>query len=251
MRGGSDHSFAILLQCEKLQLNAPQRWRAGVGSQFRKSQRVSPASGMFNAACLSSRERIIVRTLLLTQTQFQSRLFGLSKATAVGMTAVTVPEMRAKENPFFGRVVKVSRVNGFINWRYARTVNRQRTREDKTPDFAAVPRSWGHRVKGTPLVALVTAEGQTLLYLEIKVQMRSTDFRDRVTGELIGLRDVKPYLIPPAKAVRQQIDRDIVLRDFRLDHIAELRIDAQAWRVRKCWNLYQRLTRSLFSGAVA
>ena len=114
-----------------------------------------------------------------------------------------------------------------------------------------MPRSWGQRVKGTPLVALVTCEGQTLLYLEIKVQSRTTAYRDRTTGELIAVGQLMPYLIPPAKAARQQLNRDIVLRDFRLDHIAELRIDAQTWRVRKCWNLYQRLTRSLFSGAIA
>lgn len=194
---------------------------------------------------------VVPGQLSLTQSQLESRLFAIDKASPIGLTAVTEPKMHKLNNPFVGRVLKISRVNGFIGWRYSRAVNRQRTREHKTPDFTAEPRGWGQRIKGTPLVALVTDEGRTLLYLEVKVQTRTEEYRDRHTGEPVEERELRKFLIPPAKSHTQALNRDVVLRDYRTDHIAELRIDAQIWRNRKCWNQLQKLTRSLFSGAAS
>lgn len=187
--------------------------------------------------------------LSLKQPQFDGRLFTLDRASPVALTAVTAPRMRAEGNPHHGHVVKVSEVNGFIHFRYSRCVNRQRSRENKAPDFMAMPRAWGQRVKGTPLVALVTADGITQLYLEVKIQRRTWVFREPDTGEQIPQSELQEFLLPPAKAYTQQLDRDVVMRDYRTDHIAELRVDGETWRNRKAWNLFERLTNSLFAGA--
>jgi hypothetical protein len=183
--------------------------------------------------------------LLLSQSQLERRLFKRRDAAPIGMTALTEPDMRITNNPFAGRVAKICNVNGFINWRYSRAVNRQRVREWKPADFRALSRSWGQRVKNSPLVALVTEHGETLLYIEIKVQTAVAQFRNSETGEVIPLEALKRFLIKPAKPVWQGLYRHIVLRDYRLDHIAELRIEGEVWRIRKCWNRFQRLTNPL------
>ena len=156
----------------------------------------------------------------------------------IGMTAVTTPDMRTRNNPFAGRVVKISRVNGWINWRYAKAVNRQRVRENRPADFRALQRPWGTRLKETPLVELGDR-----LYLDVKVQQRHVVFRDLITGQLIPTALLKPYLRPPAKNPRQHLRREIILRDYRLDRVAELRINGEVWRPRKAWNRLQKLLR--------
>lgn len=175
--------------------------------------------------------------LSLTLPQLRKRLRNVNQSTPIGMTAVTVPEMRKKGNPFHGRVIKITRVNGWINWRYARAVNRQRVREHKRADFKAVQRSWGERLEGTPLV-----EHADQLYLDIKVQQRHVVYRDLETKEEIPWLTIKPFIRPPQKSKRQKLNQDVILRDYHVENIAELRINGEVWRCRKCWNRLQKLT---------
>lgn len=174
--------------------------------------------------------------LSLTLPQFRKRLLTCSNSCPIGMTAVTIPDMRKKGNPFAGRVVKVSRVNGWINWRYARTVNRQRIREKKKADFEAVERSWGIRLKNTSLV-----EHGDELYLDVKVQQRQVVYHDIETRAVIPWPEIKPFIPPIKKARRQRLNRDVILRDYHIGNIAELRINGETWRIRKAWNRLQKL----------
>ena len=186
---------------------------------------------------------------LLNAKQFEARLFATESTQAVGLTTVTVPEMRKRGNPWFGGVSKITTVNGFINSKYTRVVNRQRTREDKAANFRAVERAWGIRIKGTPLVSHSNVEGTVLLYLEIQVTHRTWEYRETDTGTLIDEDQLRPFLKPRRPQRRQGLDREIMLRDYRLDHIAEMRIGGEVWRVRKCWQQLQRLQNSLFAEA--
>lgn len=160
----------------------------------------------------------------------------MADSMPIGMTTVTVPAMRKKNNPYFGHVAKISRVNGWINWRYAKSVNRQRVRERKRADFQALVRAWGMRVEKTPLIKHGDA-----LYLDVKVQQRHVIYIDTRSATEIPWPLIKPFVRPPQKARRQNLDRDVILRDFKVTNIAELRIAGEVWRVRKCWNRLQKL----------
>jgi hypothetical protein len=174
--------------------------------------------------------------LSLTLPQLKNRLLKVGKSQPVGMTTVTVPDMRKKGNPYFGHVLKISELTAFVGFRYSKAVNAQRVREDKKPTFESLPRAWGERIYKTPVV-----EYGEDFYLELKLQARRSQIRDIHTHEIIPPDLISKYLTPIRKNKRQKLNREVVLRDYRLDHIAELRIDGQVWRVRKGWNLLQRL----------
>lgn len=167
----------------------------------------------------------------ITVTEFERRLHAISTCQPVGLTTVAPPTMRKRKNPFADLIVKVTEVNGFINWTYGKTVNRQRKREGRKEDFKARQRQWGIRIKHSPLVSHVPADGETRMYLEMKVERRKWRFIH--TADLIEIpeADLKPWL-PPIRKSRQDVDRDVILRDYRLDHIAEIRIGGETWSVR-------------------
>lgn len=159
--------------------------------------------------------------------EFSDLLRGCSRCQFVSVTAVTVPQMRKRRNPRFGRVAKISHVSGAINWRYARVVNRQRAREGKRQTFEAVPRVWGTRLRQCPLV-----RHEAALYLEVKVQNRRERFID--TEQLVEIppEQLTDFLPTKRPAGRQDLSQSIELRDYRLDNIGELKIAGEVWAVR-------------------
>jgi hypothetical protein len=174
--------------------------------------------------------------LSLTLPQFVRRLNGIDRLQPVGMITVTVPKMKKRSNPFFGRVLKISYITAFINCRYSRTVNLQRVREAQPANFRARERAWGSKLEKRPLV-----EHDDQYYFEVKLQARKSQLRLTETGEVIPPETIKPFIAPLKKNPRQRLNREVILRDFRVDHVAELRINGEVWRVRRPWNQLQKL----------
>jgi hypothetical protein len=126
-------------------------------------------------------------------------------------------------NPFTG-LIKVSVVNGIANWHYEPAVNRQREREGKPVDFEALPRKWGNREKGSPLV-----EHKGKLYLELKVE-KSLGHRYFENGVEVPAEEVEPFLRPASKS-RQEVDREIILRDYSITSIEAATINGERYKV--------------------
>lgn len=169
----------------------------------------------------------------MTIRQFQSRLLRIQPCKFVGITAITDPEMKQRGNPYRDRIIKLCKINGAINWRYSRAVNRQRTREEKPADFKAELRKWGARVERCPLVIHIE-DDVPRLYLEIKVQAATAKYFDILTDKEVPFETLQPYF-PKRRPSRQGLEKEVVLRDFRLDHVAELRIDREVWRIEPLW----------------
>jgi hypothetical protein len=161
-------------------------------------------------------------------------------AVILSFTCETVPAMKKTGNPYFGRLVKRAHVNGVIGWHYATAVNRQRDRErlatvppqpeppasspsplsthpsPLTPHhFRAMPRTWGVRIQGTPLVHY---EGKD--YLEVKVQSVRYVYV-LPDGAEVAPELVQPFL-PMRKPSRQELEKEVILRDYRLDNITAM-----------------------------
>jgi hypothetical protein len=159
-------------------------------------------------------------------------LMTIRGAKIVALETRTEPRLLAKHpasgapNPFKGNVVKISRVNGIINWRYGNSVNRQRVREGLAPDFAAVPRKWGVRVPGTPLVE---HDGRT--YLELKVERFMEQRYESRDGRELNFASVEAYL-PSRSAGRQGVTREVIVRDYDLASIVSMRLDGVIYLVR-------------------
>lgn len=138
----------------------------------------------------------------------------------------TEPAMRKTNNPYFGKVFKVSTVSGLMNWSYARQVNLQRQREGglivvdglpqikTTENFVSHERKWGTRLKNSPFV-----EHKGEFYLELMVQEAIRhEYRDE-TGEPFDVELIRPYLQRTSRSNRQGTDKEVILRDYRLDRV--------------------------------
>ena len=160
----------------------------------------------------------------VTTNQLRRILSRRRSAQMVTFVAETVPRMRMTDNPFRrNRDTKIARVNGVINWIYANSVNRQREREDKRPDFVPLERTWGERLRGLPFVAHVK-DGVRRLYLEVKVQ-KSIYHEYRIDGVPATPEQeeiIEGFLYPHQESARQRLDNPVILRDYTLPNIKQI-----------------------------
>jgi len=168
-------------------------------------------------------------------------LGSVKGAKIVTITTKTQPSFqrtddKSNPNPFCGKTVKdhdvwkISRVNGIVNWDYAKSVNRQLDREGQEADFEAKPRKWGTRLSGLPFVVHVGKDGKVQLYLEMKVE-RSLDYHyEDGFGNEIPKEKVSPFLRKSGPS-RQGTDNEIILRDYRMDGILAIRYQGTTYVV--------------------
>jgi hypothetical protein len=164
----------------------------------------------------------------MTPEELRDMLSNLRGTTFVTFQALTDPRLLANHpitgqpNPFRD-AMKVSKVNGTIGFIYENSVNRQREREELTADFVAMPRRWGRRINGTPLV-----EHNGEHYLEVKVEKSYFHGYIRqhpITGqwEMLPTEAVDEYL-PPRRPTRQGVRKEVILRDYTISNIRELQL---------------------------
>jgi len=174
----------------------------------------------------------------IPQTKLESLLFGVSRCAFISFTAITTPDMRRTGNKYADTARKVTIGRGEICWRYSSAVNRQRARENSDRPkraltrFVAQARKWGSRLKGTPLVSYTSPTDKTrLLYLEIKVEARTEHYFDSKTRKRIPATKINPFLKSASAQPQQGVNREIVLRDYRLDHLAELTLNGTRYTI--------------------
>lgn len=154
----------------------------------------------------------------ITEAQLVDMLRQNKGATIVTIVTRTEPGMRKTGNPFVGKVVKISRVNGMLGFNYSNSVNRQLEREGEVADFVAQPRKWGIRIEGTPLV-----EHEGNFYVEMKVE-KSLGHRFEWTdnGTILddkAIEDMKAFMPIKSSSSSQGTDKEIILRDYKVASI--------------------------------
>lgn len=174
----------------------------------------------------------------ITLKQLQELLTASKGAKIVTFVAVTDPVMKNSvlinnveyENPYLNLCVKVSRVNGIVNWHYANAVNNQLKREGKETDFIPQPRKWGTRLDNSPFVAHVLKDGTNRLYLEVKVE-KSIDnvYYDATTGMIVPIEEIELWIIK--KKPNPVTEKEIILRDYLVNNIATIVIDGNGYLI--------------------
>ena len=160
---------------------------------------------------------------------------GLKGATFVTIESATDPRMVKKHretgeiNPYLG-AVKVSRVNGIVNWIYSNSVNNQRTREGVVNDFVAEPRKWGERRLLASGNISPFVDHKTNVYLELKVERSLGYHYEMPDGTIVPSQNIQPYL-PVKKAGRQGVDKEVILRDYRLDSITSITVNSERYEM--------------------
>lgn len=152
-------------------------------------------------------------------------LASIKGASFATITTRTDARLRKTGNPF-GHVIKVSRVNVTLGFQYAGSVNRQRVREDSTPDFVAMPRQWGERSEASPL--LIQHKGK--LYLETKVERSISHVYMTEMGEILSDEQVEPFL-PARSASRQEVEKEILVRDYAIESITGISFQGEDYIV--------------------
>jgi hypothetical protein len=115
-----------------------------------------------------------------------------------------------------------------IGFNYANSVNRQQGREGGEMDFEAQPRKWGTRLPHSPFV-----EHKGKLYLETKVQnVYGTQYL--LDGKEVTKDEIREWLRPkPEEGARQGVENPVILRDFSLESIREIRVGGEIFTLDK------------------
>lgn len=169
---------------------------------------------------------------IISVTQFQALLAEAKGAKIITLTTLTTPDVK-KDCPYKD-VVKISVVNGIVNWHYSYAVNRQREREGKEKDFEPSPRKWGTRLKGLPFVSHVRKDGEHKLYLEVKVErILSIEYKDS-EGKLIDNKELEPFLKEKKNSKGLQgLEKEIICRDYSIESIVTINIQGQGYILRR------------------
>ncbi len=170
--------------------------------------------------------------LQMKRSDFVELVKNLKGALIVSLIAKTVPAMRKTGNPFFSkqgkvwhpRCHKIAYINAIINWKYANAVNNQRAREGNEDYFEPEPRKWGKRIKGTAWV-----EHKGRMYLEVKVQRSLGHKYFDNAGQEIPREQVEPWLPKRKEGARQEVDRPVILRDYALDSITQIKVNGEIY----------------------
>ena len=164
----------------------------------------------------------------VTLAEFSEVLKNIKGATFVTLATETDARLKKTGNPF-GKVLKRNTVNGVFNFNYENSVNRQLAREGQAADFEAQGRTWGqHETLG------VISKGEQE-YVQIKVEKagRHPRFVVEATGKLVSKDEIKPWLPAKSPFVQGGQDKEVIIRDYKLDSVRAARIKGQTYIVGK------------------
>ncbi len=147
-----------------------------------------------------------------------AKLRKLDRTQFVSFIAVTVPTMKQRGNPLFGRVRKITQANGAV------LTQRERSRG----------RSWGKHAAGCPVLEHTGRDGVCRCYLDIRIVKRVDVYFDTETKRQIS-RDVVRRWIRNQAAPSQLRKQFLTRRDFAVESIAEIRLASQVFAVYPLW----------------
>ena len=155
----------------------------------------------------------------LSSTQLLSLLRDKSKHQFITLThAADVKFKKPSECPFTGRVLKIQKLYGTINFNYEGAVKRE-----VDSDFIAGPRPWGTRVPNCPVIAHKKGqEGALNFYLEMRVldNLETTYYLDgeKVTPD--QMEEIQKWFKP-------ERETEVELKTLKLESIREIQIGGE------------------------
>lgn len=165
--------------------------------------------------------------------ELQAMLQESKGAKFVGLTTITEPDLIAN-CPFKNDCIKISYFSGIVNWNYQNSVNNQRERESKETTFEAKPRKWGTRLKDSPFVSHVLKSGEHKLYLEVKIEKTLGHYYyQKSTQSLYSENAIKPFLREKRNSGEQDLEKEIILRDYWVKNIAIISINNHNYMIKE------------------
>lgn len=159
----------------------------------------------------------------LTTNELLNLLLATKGSSFVNIVTHTTPTLIGGKKCILAGLTKVGSVNGIINFKYENSVNNQREREGSETDFVAQQRKWGTKI-GSCVI-----EHKNKYYVEIKVE-KTQEPQYTLRGNRVDNSIVKPHL-PERKDGRQEVDKQVILRDYALENIRQIRINKEEYEV--------------------
>jgi hypothetical protein len=167
-----------------------------------------------------------------------SKAFHFTKGASFAQLYTEVEPDLPKSSEFYGRVKKKQNHNVQLNFNYSNAVNNQLMMEGSEPTFAAQAPKWGTRIPGTPLISHVKKGSDiTSFYLMTRV-LRSSPadyFLDGVFVDSIPMLAAIMGDMPArySNAKHQGIEKEVIIRTFKLDSIRAITMDGETLVVEK------------------
>jgi hypothetical protein len=178
----------------------------------------------------------------LNLADFVERISYRHGAQMVTIVAKTNPALAGgKKCPLYGRnVEKLASVQGMINWSYETAVNNRRSKEafasgKEFETFESKPRAWGRRVydgvKMTPYVIHTPKDtDEKRVYLEYRF-LKSIHHQYMIDGKIVDNSEVEPYLRPVYKSKTQNVEEDVILRDYQLSNLEFITFGGEQYKL--------------------
>jgi hypothetical protein len=159
----------------------------------------------------------------ITRDNLERMLHGIKGTTFATIVVETEPRVKAAMK---GRIKKWSKVNVCLGFIYQNSVNRQRLREELENNFVPAARRWGVRLEGTPLV-----HHKGSVYLETKVE-KSLDTQYYLDDTPVEYDDVAEYLPKRDSDSRQGVQKEVILRDYKLESIRKINVKNMEYTIK-------------------
>lgn len=151
---------------------------------------------------------------------------NINKGTfGIQMVSVTEPKMNKRNNPYYGRVQKITyMLNVMLGYNYENVVNNQLEREGKTANFVAeAPK--GREWDMFPYILKSTSNNEQMYLRTTMGKATKTKSIYVIDGKIASDDDVIAIkrFIPQSSNTNQGTDVEIVVRDFKLENIVLLK----------------------------
>lgn len=157
--------------------------------------------------------------------QFFKRIPSARIATLV---TETVPDMRKTDNPYVGRIKKISRINVIIGPNYESVINKRLNKENSknAGNFHSLSRQWGKRIEGT---CLVKHKGKYYLETMILQSLNHEYMLDDKPIKTKTLEELHKFLNTKKESNRANLSPEnvVVWRDYALQNIKEVKMDGK------------------------
>jgi len=160
-------------------------------------------------------------------------LYGQHNATMASIVSDTEPSIKSPKTSGMGggRIRKRSYAQIVLGGSYENAVNKAIVKEGiengkrEVEYFEPLPRKWGVRIDGTPLVE---HKGKTYVEARVLKVLKTEYFFD---GNPVDKTDIDRFLLPHKEGVRQGLDNPIIWRDYNVDSIVNLTLNGETIEV--------------------
>lgn len=167
-------------------------------------------------------------TTNINKTELLNILLGVEKSTFGNLVTKSMVRMNKKNNPYYGKVFKVSKCNYLLGNDYGIRVQKNESKEGLTPDFVPMENKVGNHISKCVLFNENTQSHYLMVerFDEIKPQVEYV-----FEGNQIDKMLFNDFMVKVSETSRQEQERKVMVLSYKLDSIKELSLNGQHYVV--------------------